>query len=275
MEWCGCFPWLWRSFRFEGPVCASSSIRRIVFSVDPSLLVVPVTVHIGVNEQDEPVVDDATVREWFGEFRIWDMTQSWSLDLPTRRWRRVYAEYWTERPWRMVSAPGGLSGPDMGRPMERVDVVFGQCRVAFEVEVVHHEGLIAASDRHLLDSSLVFPSGEVRSRAIPGRVNVFVGGLKTVGDWGLSWQNIDRIAVVSLQAIERASLGFGARRVLAHEVGHDLGLTDDWSADTTNLMNVMTPPRGGVALDSGQCAAVRREAESLAVPAAKTSGSEP
>jgi hypothetical protein len=60
-----------------------------------------------------------------------------------------------------------------------------------------------------------------------------------------------------------------ARRVVAHEVGHDLGLSDDRSADTTNLMNIRTPPGGGVVLDSGQCTAVRTEAATLAVPPAK------
>jgi hypothetical protein len=241
----------------------------MVFEVDPSLLVVPVTVHIGVDRNGRYVADDETVREWFGEFRSWEMHEVTASEPGVEPPHRLYTEYTSWRPWRHESAPGGLSGPNLGRQMERVDVVFGQCRVGFDVEVVHHEDLIAASDQDLLDSSLVGPSAEVQARAVPGRLNVFVGGWKVIGDWGFSWRHINHITVVSLQAIERASFGFEARRVVAHEVGHDLGLSDDRSADTTNLMNIRTPPGGGVVLDSGQCTAVRTEAATLAVPPAK------
>jgi hypothetical protein len=247
----------------------------IVFEVDPSLLVVPVTVHIGVDRNGAYVVDDETALEWFGVFRPWDMHEVWAGEPGVEPWHRLYTEYTSWRPWRSETSPPSPHA-NLARQLDRVDVVFGQCSVGFEVQVVHHADLIAASDQDLLDSTLASPSSEVMSRAIPGRVNIFVAGFKAdVGGWGFSWHGYNRTTVVSLQAIERASLGFGARRVVAHEVGHDLDLSDDWSTDTTKLMNVDTPPRGGVVLDSAECAVVRRDAELLAAPAAKADSFEP
>lgn len=159
---------------------------------------------------------------------------------------------------------------DLARPLERVDVVFGQCRVGFSVDVEHHPELVATSIRNLIagfGTGFESPDPVVVDLSLDGRVNVFVAGAFEGGvagaTYGRAWPS-RRIVATALQAVELTEMVGDSQRLLAHEVGHTLGLGDHFASGAPMLMDTGGyGPTGGVQLSDTDCGVVRPPASSI------------